>query len=240
MYAWVLFNSAAKLFTVSKTSLHRVSISVIHHYSASCLIYNYRSVWRFSHCRAWCPITSTWQQITKALVIGDSAVLPNTARSSVFSKGRSICCLGQIKCGVIARGGSPECSASASPLTLWHQKVWRGLCALAHTKYTQRACGSVCVFACAQHPSTQKTKPFLNLCVRACVTSKQKGFAGVVKPGHLGNSIGGIGQVKFIDDVNLVVLIRSESQSWGREMKVSDAQRWVKTPLWALNLTAGF
>lgn len=49
--------------------------------------------------------------------------------------------------------------------------------------------------------------------VRACVTSKQEGFAGVVKPGHLGNSIGGIGQVKFIDDVNLVVLIRSKSQS---------------------------
>lgn len=76
--------------------------------------------------------------------------------------------------------------------------------------------------------------------VRACVTSKQEGFAGVVKPGHLGNSIGGIGQVKFIDDVNLVVLIRSKSQSWGRDMEVSDAQRWVKTPLRGLNLTAGF
>lgn len=173
VHAWVLFNSATKLSTVSKTSLHRVSISVIHHYSVSCLIYNYRSVWRFSHCRAWCPITSTWQQITKALVIGDSAVLPNTARSSVFSKGRSICCLGQIKCGVIARGGSPECSALASPLTLWYQKVWRGLRAVAHTKYTQRACGSVCVFACAQRHKRQSH--FWTWSVRACVRYLETG-----------------------------------------------------------------
>lgn len=45
------------------------------------------------------------------------------------------------------------------------------------------------------------------MCRRACVTSKKKGFAGVVKPRHLGNSIGGICQVKFIDDINLIVLI---------------------------------
>lgn len=43
--------------------------------------------------------------------------------------------------------------------------------------------------------------------VRACVTSEKEGFAGVVKPRHLGNSIGGICQVKFIDDINLIVLI---------------------------------
>lgn len=89
--------------------------------------------------------------------------------------------------------------------------MWRGLRALAHTKYTQRACGSLCVFACAQNPSDTEDKAISELGAR--VTSKQEGFAGVVKPGYLGNSIGGIGQVKFIDDVNLVVLIRSESQS---------------------------
>lgn len=47
------------------------------------------------------------------------------ARSSESGKSLSICCMGQIKCGVIMRGGSPECSASASRLILWHQEVWR-------------------------------------------------------------------------------------------------------------------
>ena len=47
------------------------------------------------------------------------------ARSSESRKSLSICCLGQIKCGVIMRGGSPERSASASRLILWHQEVWR-------------------------------------------------------------------------------------------------------------------
>lgn len=74
----------------------------------------------------------------------------------------------------------------------------------------QRMC--VCVRT-APLDTEDKAISELGACVRACVTSKQESFAGVVKPGHLGNSIGGIGQVKFIDDVNLVVLIRSESQS---------------------------
>lgn len=42
---------------------------------------------------------------------------------------------------------------------------------------------------------------------RAFITSEKEGFAGVVKPRHLGNSIGSICHVKFIDDINLVVLI---------------------------------
>lgn len=70
---------------------------------------------------------------------------------------------------------------------------------------------------CVRAAVTQETKTFVNLSsetnvqgtvgVRACVTSKKEGFAAVVKPPHLGNSIGGIRQVKFIDDINLVVLI---------------------------------
>lgn len=60
-------------------------------------------------------------------------------------------------------------------------------------------------------------------CVRACITSEEESFAVVVKSRHLGNSIGGICQVKFTDDINLVVLIGSESQSYkrGGEMTVT-------------------
>lgn len=54
-------------------------------------------------------------------------------------------------------------------------------------------------------------------CVRACLTSEEESFAVVVKSRHLGNSIGGICQVKFTDDVNLVILIWSESQSYKTE-----------------------
>lgn len=39
------------------------------------------------------------------------------------------------------------------------------------------------------------------------VTSEDEGFAIVVEPRHLGNSIGGICQVKFMDDIDLVVLV---------------------------------
>lgn len=41
----------------------------------------------------------------------------------------------------------------------------------------------------------------------ACVTSEEESFAVVVKSRHLGNSIGSICQVKFTDDIKLVILI---------------------------------
>lgn len=47
----------------------------------------------------------------------------------------------------------------------------------------------------------------MHACVRACVTSEEESFAVVVKSRHLGNSIGGVCQVKFTDDINLVILI---------------------------------
>lgn len=53
------------------------------------------------------------------------------------------------------------------------------------------------------------------------ITSEQEGFAAVVKSCHLGNSISGICQVKFADDINLVILFWSETKSWTeREMEV--------------------
>lgn len=66
-------------------------------------------------------------------------------------------------------------------------------------------------------------------CQRASITSKKEGFAVIVKSRHLGNSIGGIYQVKFIDDINLVVLIWSESQSWGRKKSRLDGEAVVQS-----------
>lgn len=58
--------------------------------------------------------------------------------------------------------------------------------------------------------------------VRVWFTSKQEGFAAVVKPRDLANSIGGVCQVKFMDDINLVVLVRPESQSWWERTRLED------------------
>lgn len=122
----------------------------------------------------------------------------------------SAACMGQIKCGVIVRGGSQE-----PTLILWQWKV--------------RRCVALLSLTSGRKSVKHKTKTFLNLssetnggrnCQRVCLTSEKEGFAVVMKPRHLGNSISGICQVKFIDDINLVVLIWSESQSWRREIQV--------------------
>lgn len=74
-------------------------------------------------------------------------------------------------------------------------------CGCAFVRAHSRETGDADISELEQRDSCGKN------CKRACITSKKEGFAGVVKPRHLGNSIGGICQVKFIDDIDLVVLI---------------------------------
>lgn len=88
-------------------------------------------------------------------------------------------------------------------------------------------CVCVCVYkscVCSAMKTRKQRQSELDYrgwqCQCVCVTSENEGFAAVVEPCHLGNSISGICQVKFVDDIDVIVFIWT--QGWGREMKVKE------------------